>query len=252
MLLTSLRSEILKTRRTAAFYFTIFGAACVPLIFVVNVLFDELDSTRKDPFNSIFKLCAEMNAFVFYPLFAVLICTLLPQIEFKNNTWKQALASPQKKITIYTAKFLNIQLLLLLFLVVNHIFLFVATVITHFVMPDLDLLNQPLNGHRVFVNALNTYVCVLAISVIQFVLGLRFRNFIIPIAIGLVLWFTGLMMVFESKSPNAQFYPYSYQVFAVYPKLRSQLNTVEWRSLVYGMLVLALGFMDFRRRRFAA
>ena len=89
-LLITLRSEILKTKRTASFYLTLIGAAIVPAIFLLNVLLDEngMDSTRKDPLNNIFKLLSEMNGAAFFPWFIILICKLLPQIEYINNTWK--------------------------------------------------------------------------------------------------------------------------------------------------------------------
>ena len=247
--LASLRSEILKIKRTASLYFTIVGAAIVPLLYLINVLSGDIDSTKTDPFNAMFKLGAQMNGLVFFPLYVVLICTLLPQIEYKNNTWKQLFASPQSKQRIFVAKFLTIQLLLILFLITNLMFMFLAAVIGHFAMPELDLLNQPLSVQTIIVNAANTYVCVFAICVVQFWLGLRSRNFLIPIAVGLVLWFVGIMMVLEYKSVFAKYYPYSYNIFAVTPNLKNQLNIVEWMSLAFGVGMGMLGFLDFRRKK---
>jgi hypothetical protein len=251
-LLTSLRSEILKTKRTAAFYFTLVGAAIVPSIYLLNAALDDISETKKDPFNAIFKLGSEMNGLVFFPFFVVLVCTLMPQIEYKNNTWKQVFASPQTKANIFIAKFLNIHLLMLLFMVANHLFMFMAAIAVHFIVPDLNLLNQPLNSHKLLVNGLNNYITVLAICSLQFWLGLRFRNFIVPIAIGLALWFTGTLMVFDSQSPYAKYFPYSFQIFSILPKIKSDLNQVEWTSLAYCLVFLVLGFLDFRKRRLSA
>ncbi|HTE27261.1 ABC transporter permease [Flavitalea sp.] len=251
-LLTSLRSEILKTKRTAAFYFTLVGAAVVPIVYLFNVVFDEINDTRKDPFNAMFKIDFEMNSLVFFPWFLILICTLMPQIEYKNNTWKQVFASPQTKATVFMAKFLSIHLLLLLFLTANHIFMFIAAFATHFILPELDLLNQPLNVRQLLVNNTNLYLTVLAIGTIQFWIGLRFRNFIVPIAIGLALWIAGTLMVFESHSVYAKYFPYSFQIFSSLPQIKPQLNEVEWTSLGYSVIVLILGFIDFNRRRISA
>ncbi len=249
LVLASLRSEILKTRRTAAFYFTIVGAAIVPVVYLINVLSGDIDSTKTDPFNAMFKLAAQMNGFVFFPFYVVLICTLLPQIEFKNNTWKQLFASPQTKQQIFIAKFITIQLLLILFLITNIVLMFFAAIIGHFAMPELDLLNQPLSIHTIMVNAANTYICVFAICTVQFWLGLRSRNFLIPIGVGLVLWLVGILMVFEYKSVLAKYYPYSFNIFAVSPNLKHQLNSVEWVSLIFGLGIATLGFLDFRRKK---
>src|SRR6188472_311314 len=120
----ALRSEMLKTKRTASFYFTIIGAAPIPAIFLLNVLTGggDVAALGKDPLNAIFELGAERNGLIFFPLFVILICTLLPQIEYRNNTWKQVFASPQSKGNIFLAKFLNINLLIILFLVAHLVY----------------------------------------------------------------------------------------------------------------------------------
>lgn len=248
-LLVSLRSEILKTKRTAALYFTLIGAAVIPFTFLLNVLMDGIEETRKDPLNSILKLHSEMNGLVIFPMFVILVCTLLPQIEYKNNTWKQVLTSPQKKMNVFMAKFINIHLLILLFLVATHIFMFLTVVAAHFIDPTLDLLNQPLDGYVVLRKAANAYVTVLALCAIQFWIGLRFKNFIVPIAIGLALWLTGTLMALEYHSSFANTFPYSFQIFPIFPKYKSGLNQVAWTSIAYGGLFLVTGFIDFRRRR---
>ncbi|HEU4470750.1 MAG TPA: ABC transporter permease, partial [Flavisolibacter sp.] len=124
-LLTALRSEMLKTKRTASLYFTPIGAAFIPAIFLLNILTegDDLNNISKDPLNTIFKLNLERTGLVFFPMFVILVCTLLPQIEYRNNTWKQLFASPQTKSDIFLAKFLNINLLIVIFLLANLFFM---------------------------------------------------------------------------------------------------------------------------------
>jgi lantibiotic transport system permease protein len=251
-LLISLRSELLKTKRTASFYFTLIGAAVIPFTFLLNVLLDGIEETRKDPLNAIFKLGAEMNGLVIFPIFVVLVCTLMPQIEYRNNTWKQVLTSPQTKANVFLAKFLNIHFLILLFLTANLLFMLVAIVAAHFIDPTLDLLSQPLNKYRVLTNMGNAYLTTLGICAIQFWLGLRFRNFIVPIAVGLALWLTGTLMALEYHSSFADYFPYSFHIFSIDPEFKPRLDQVAWSSAGYAALFLVLGFADFRRRRLSA
>ena len=247
----SLRAELLKTKRTASFYFTLVGAAVIPVTFILNFLMDGvMDHAINDPLNSIFKLHAEMNGLVIFPMFVVLICTLLPQLEYRNNTWKQVLSSPQEKKNIFLAKFLNIHLLMLLFLIATHVFLLVPVVMAHFMQPELNLLGRPLDGYTVWLRAGNSYVLGLALSALQFWLGMRFRNFIVPIAIGLGCWLVGTLMVFEFKSSVAPYFPYSYQAFSMSKQYQPLLAQAGWTSLGYAIAFLVLGFIEFRRRRF--
>ena len=248
-LLISLRSELLKTR-TASFYLTLIGAAVGPVMYLLNVLIDEneIDDAGKDPLNALFKMLSEMNGAALFPLFVILICTLLPQIEYRNNTWKQVFASPQTKFNVFLAKFMNVHLLMLVFLIATHLFMFLTVVGLNFIKPTLNLFEHPLNVNTVLVNAANAYILLLAVCAIQFWMGLRFRNFIVPIGIGFALWLTGTIMAVQYKSNLVYYFPYSFNAFPVSTKLKSQLTQVAWTSLGYALLFLIIGFFDFRRR----
>ena len=251
-LVISLRSEILKTKRTAAFYFTLAGAAVVPLIFLINALTYGLPNEEKssrDPINAIFNLASEMTGIGILPLFVVLICALLPQAEFKNNTWKQVFASPQTKAQIFIAKFVNVHLLILLFFVANYLFMWIVITAIHFIIPGLHILQQPFNGYTVWESISRSYVSVLSICAIQFWMGLRFKNFIVPIAIGLVLWLTGTVMALEHQSSWSPYFPYSFQACSFSSVFKPQLNQVLWTSAGYAVVILLAGFIDFKRRR---
>ncbi len=250
-LLISLRSEMLKTKRTAAFYFTLVAAAIIPLMFMMSALGHDLpdeNQSLKDPLNAIFSESAQMVGGGILPLFVVLICTLLPQIEYRNNAWKQVLTSPQSKATVFMAKFLNIQLLIVLFLVANHLFMWLDVVLTSFVMPELDIFNRPLDGYAVLARMMNMYIVVLAISSIQFWLGLRFRNFLVPLAVGLFLWLMGTVLVLEYRAKSMGYFPYSFPCLSVFDEFKSRLTEVRLKSVGYTLMILGMGFLDFRRR----
>jgi hypothetical protein len=254
-LLLSLRSEILKTKRTAAFYFTLIGAAVVPFMFLLNAFTEGLpneNKSNKDPLNAIFNISSEMNSIAIFPLFIILLCTLLPQIEHKNNTWKQVLTSPKSKADVFFGKFLNVLLLMFTFYVANYLFTWAVAVAIHFILPNLNVLQHPLNNASIFVNIGNSFVTVLAICTIQFWIGLRSKNFLAPIAIGLVLWLTGTVLAMEYHSAVAYYLPYSFHVFPVSASHKPALNQIAWTSVGYAISMLLLGFLDFTRRRMTA
>lgn len=249
-LLISLRSEMLKTRRTATFYLTLVSSAIIPFIFLMDALVDGVsDDNRKDPFNAIFAEGSMMLGVLVFPMFIVLMCTMLAQIEYRNNAWKQVFASPQPMQNIFIARFLNVQLLILLFLVLYNVFILITSVVIHFSDPALNMLNQPLNISKVVSKTVNMYVAILALSAIQFWVGLRFKNFIVPIAIGFALWVTGSLMAFEFKSTYAHYFPYSFLPITLLPAKAKLIPTVQLNSVLYMAAVLVLGFLDFSRRK---
>jgi len=252
-LIISLRSEILKTKRTAAFYFTLIGAAIVPFMFLFSIVSEGLPGEikrSKDPINAMLRISSEMTGLCILPLFVVLICTLLPQVEYRNNTWKQVLASPQTKLNVFAGKFLNIHLMILLFLIASHLFMWVVIVATHFILPGVNILNQPPDLYAVLADNADAYLSVLAIGAIQFWIGLRSKNFIVPVAIGIICWLTGTVMVLEYHSAMSPYFPYGFHAIRL-SVFKSQLTQVEWTSFGYAVLFLVLGFLDFKRRRMA-
>lgn len=247
-LLISFRSEILKTKRTAIFYLTFIAAGFIPFIFLLNVSLDGVtEENGKEGFNSLFKLGSEMLGFAIFPLFVVLVCTMLPQIEYRNNAWKQVYASPQPVLNVFIARFLHVHLMILMFIVLFNLFMFMVAIAIHFMIPSVNFLGVPVKWIEWLSKNAIMYVAGLSISAIQFWFGLRFRNFIIPIAVGFALWLTGTVMVMEFGSRYAYFFPYSYLPYSLFPKYKHLMPTVMWNSLGYMALFLAIGFIDFRR-----
>ena len=250
----SLRSELFKTKRTIAFYFTLGAAAFGPFMSMLDLVFDGVEQGQgKDIFNELFTTKFMMVGAVTLPWFIILVSTLLAQIEYRNNTWKQVLTSPQNKATIFFAKFINVQLLIFLFLVTDKLLMFINAVILHFIDPSLNVLNQPLDGAAILSTVVNSYVVLLGVSAIQFWLSLRFKNFIVPVAIGIGSWFIGTILVLQMKLAFAEYFPYSFHVFARFPEYKDKnLTAICWTSAGYAVLFLIIGFLNFRKRRMSA
>lgn len=249
-LLISLRSEILKTKRSAAFYLAFITGSFGLLIYMLDVISDGINpASRAIIFNEMMTVKFQVAAFLMFPLFIILTCTLLPQIEYKNNTWKQVLASPQPKWMVFVSKFLTIQILIVVFLVTDLLMMFLCAVIVHFIDPTLNLLNQPVDVKEIFRTRVYAYVALSAMCALQFWLGLRMKNFITSIGIGIALWITGTILVTEMEVDFAEYFPYSYHVITGSSKAGLKYDNYLWFSLMYGILFLVLGYLDFRRKR---
>ena len=253
-LLISVRSEILKTKRTASFYLTIIGAAFGPLITMLDILIGEgiSPNDRSSIFNRLFVEKFQMSGLLAYPLFLILICTLLPQIEYKNNAWKQVLIAPKTKADIFLSKFINIQLLILAFFVINFLIMYVCAIFLHLKDPSLHVLNQPLNGYEIIKLRLNTYVALLGLCAIQFWLGLRFKNFIIPIGIGIACYFAGTILIMQLGPKHVLYLPYTIFFYCGMTEYNAYVHAANWYSLGYMLVFLGIGFFDFKRKRMAA
>ncbi|RYY56038.1 MAG: hypothetical protein EOO09_08005 [Chitinophagaceae bacterium] len=245
-LLIAFRAEILKTRKTVAFYCTLIAAAFIPVIYALNIFTHGLpdeDQSVKDPLNSIFNGSGVINTIAIFPLFVVVLCTLLAQIEYRNQAWKQVLSAPHTKANIFLSKFLTVQLMMVLFIVATHAFMWLVAVTAHYKLPGLHILDRPFDAGRIYQGLLNMYVSTLALCAIQFWISIRFKNFIIGIAVGLALWLVGTLLALEMKSPMAGYFPYSFPSMSV--KLDS--SAFNLRSLGSAFVILLVGFLEFRR-----
>ena len=250
-LLLSLRSEILKTKRTASYYLTIAAAAFGPLMTLLDIMLDEgiPQGARNTFFNKLFVEKFQMTGLLALPVFMILVCTLLPQVEYKNNTWKQVLTAPKTRLDIFLSKFINIQLLVLAFLVINFVFTWLVALVVHIKSPGLDLLNQPLNGIDIAMLRVNSYVVLLGLCAIQYWLGLRFKNFIVPIGIGVALYFAGTILVMQLQQSQVLYLPYTMFLYNGMQEYAPFVSGMNWYSLAYTAGFLVIGFLSFRKRR---
>ncbi len=243
----SLRSEFLKMNRASTIYLCIIVAAIVPAILFFDTVFDDANQMKTFPWNRYFTKAHQALSIVFLPLYIILTCTLLLQNEYRNNTWKQVLTSPQKLVNVFFAKFIILHLLVLLFLISFNVWLAVEAVVVELIHPNL--FNQGLNVSELLLFNYRAYVSIFAISAIQFWLALRFKNFIAPIAIGFCLWFLAPTMIFELKWLFADKYPYSFPILSLHPKYKASIPMFQWLSLGYAVLFLAIAFVEFKIRK---
>ncbi|MBE7172585.1 MAG: ABC transporter permease [Williamsia sp.] len=248
-LLISLRAELLKTKRTPALYFTGLAALLIPLVFFIDVCTDGMEKENSlDPLNAFFREGAKGMGVFILPLFVILLCTLLAQIEYRNNTWKQLFASPQTGMQVYSAKFLNMQLLLLLFLLLYNGLMLLALAALRVTVPVLELGKYRLDwGSLLHIN-LNLYASVLAISSIQFWISIRFRNFVVSAGVGIVLWLAACFILLELHFTYANLYPYTLPVMSVFERYQPKLSSIQLTSVAYAVVFLLLGCLDFSRR----
>lgn len=249
----SLRSELLKTKNTASVYLCFGVAAIIPLM---TFIFEydtpkTIQQLRADPWNVYFTNGSQMLSILFLPAVAVLICTLIPQIEYKNNSWKQLMTTPQPKATVFFSKYAAVLIYLLVFMIAYNLMMAVSLMAMGLFRHDLALFT----GNSAWAGLLllngKLLVSVMGITAIQFWLGLRFRNFIVPIGVGVAMWIVAALL-FEYHATWIHLFPYANPIQAVLSKYKNIGTQLAFTSAVYAVVFLLIGFADFRQRRFQA
>ncbi|MGV3657999.1 MAG: ABC transporter permease [Chitinophagaceae bacterium] len=250
----AISTELLKTKRSASFWLSIAGAAIIPGIFFLAYTFnpDEIiRETQADAWGHHFNLGWQfMSAFLF-PMFVILVCTLIPQIEFKNNTWKQVFASPQSYGNIYFSKFLTIHILIFFFYLLFNVFMILAAVVPNLIYSGYRFFDQSLDWQAMLLYNFKTYISILGISAIMYCVALRFKNFVAPTGIGLAL-LLGSMIAAGMGWKHVFKLPFSHPILTLkYMNIpnRPFLENHEINSIIYFAVFLLIGFLDMRFRK---
>jgi hypothetical protein len=246
-LLVSLRSETLKLKRTLSIYLCILAAAFGPFMTFMEYINLDPATPKGQPWTDHFLRGREPLCAALFPLYVILICTLILQIEYRDKTWKQVLSSPQRMINIFLAKFITLQFMILLFLIVYNLFAAITALGAALMHPGLYA--GKIDLYKIITINAQTYFLILGVSVVQFWLSLRFKNFITPLAIGFGLWFLAPMMVFEFNWRIVEQYPYAFTMLSVLPQYKANVISYQWYSIATAIVFLSLAFVDFSSRK---
>lgn len=250
----SLRTEILKTKRSAAFWVCFLGSGFIPAIFTL------MYSLRPKVFVPRFKVQPWESHFIhgwqafsafLLPMFVILVCSMIVQIEYKNNTWKQVFASPQSVGNIFFSKYSTILLMILFLFVMFNIFMFGGAILANLIHKEYSFLSNSMQFDLLLKMNIKTFVSLLGIISFQYWLSLRIKNFIVPIAIGLALLITAMIIQqWEHiyKVPYA--YPFLTFISISGGGLKGKLfQNHELNSIGYFATFSLLAFLDMRYRK---
>ena len=105
--ITSIKNELLKLKRTFAFWLVIASAFFIPIIFFLVYLFKTKAMIPKEGINPWDDYIAQQVTTIIpflLPLFIILITSLIIQVEHKSNAIKHIFTLPIPKWSIYFGK----------------------------------------------------------------------------------------------------------------------------------------------------
>ncbi|MGI8919161.1 MAG: ABC transporter permease [Pyrinomonadaceae bacterium] len=197
--INSLQSEWLKKRRSLAAWLVIVGGFFTPSIILMARIKNAhkfLAVYRSDDFwIKLWNQSWESMAAFLLPIGIILAVGLITQIEYKNNTWKQLHTTPQRFSTIFFAKFVVILIMLAQALVLFNVGIYLSAVIPAALFNNLPYPVAPIPYRSFFITNIHFFVDSLPILALQYLISLQFKNFLVPIGAGFVIWFLGIGML---------------------------------------------------------
>ncbi|NII27136.1 ABC transporter permease subunit [Pseudoflavitalea sp. X16] len=243
------KAELWKCRKTAAYWITILAGIFIPFTFWLMLVFksDHFGNILKnDPWHYLLRNCWQPMAAFLMPCYVILVTSLVVQVEYRNNTWKQVYASPRSYADIFFSKFLVVQGLILTAIVLFNLAILVAGYSVNTVLGVYTFFSHPVPWTDMLTVSSKMYVAILAMTSIQYWISLRFKNFIAPIGIGLGLLITGLMIIQWDK---IIYYPYAYTALTYFKDLnKGRLVHLNY-SWIWFVGIILLAFWDTVKRK---
>jgi hypothetical protein len=193
------QSEWLKRKRSLSSWLVLVGSFFTPLIIIAARLVRHERLAKlyaSDSFwTALWKNSWESMAIFFLPMGAILLTALVAQIEFKNNAWKQVHALPISVATIFFSKLAVVFLMMLQFFVLFNVGIYLSAVVPSLLVSGVSYPSAPIPYATFGAENLRYFVDVLPIIALQFLISVRFRNFLVPVGFGFVAWVGALAVL---------------------------------------------------------
>jgi len=248
----STQVELLKTKRTPSAWLVIVGAAFIPMVYLLFFLLSPVETIQDmgaQPWAVYIIRSWQIYCFFVLPMTIILVSTLVTQIEFRNNTWKQVFATPQSFGNIFFSKFTTILLMIFCCLLLFNILVFFVGIVANLVNPGFPFLEHAIDWKMMVKLNVKTFISILGISAIQYWLSLRFKNFVVPTGIGAALL---IGTVWASQWSHVYKYPYSFAYLSlesVQKPGRPFLENHELNSIGYFLVFTLIGLLEMKMRK---
>ena len=249
------RSEWLKRKRSFASLMLLGGALFTPAAITAVRLIWRRDMPRiyaADAFwQTLWRNSWESMAVFFLPLAAMLAASLITQIEFRSNAWKQVHTLPLSTAVLFLAKLTVILLLMVQFLALFALGVYASAMIPYLLVPGVPRPKGSFSSLPVLRDCAAYFVASLPIVAAQYLMGLRANNVLIPIGAGFLAWVGALAAV---SSKLAIWWPYGYTIihyvkdkpkgghFAAYTNL-------HWLAAAFFIALITAAYVLFVTKR---
>lgn len=243
------KAEILKCRKTAAYWLTLLAGMFVPLVSGIMLVGKQDHFIKRlgdDTWRNYMTMNWQPAAAFFLPMYVILVTSLVVQVEYRNNAWKQVYASPRSYADVFFSKFLVVHMLVLGSLFFFNLSMVLTASVANLVNGGYKFFRTALPLKEMFMVTGKMYVAVLAMTAIQYWISMRLKNYVAPVGIGLALLVTALMIMSWER---IAIFPYAYTALTYFAELNKGNMSHQYYSFVWFVVVVLLGFLDTVKRK---
>lgn len=254
------RAEMMKTKRLSINWITVIGISLVPLLFTFAYLHQWEHWARfmqngfTNPWTQLFHQNFSAVAGMLFPMYIILMISLFIHTENTASSWKMLFVMPVKRSALYCIKLVHLITYCIGAMVLFNLLVLGSGYLTGILQPKLMLLAYTPDFSVWCIRSLKSLVSIMGIFGIHYALGLRIKNYIIPIAAGIFLLI--ISVVIANGTPKAVYIPYAYPLLAHYESAGMVqiphcfgFALTEILSVVCFFVALIIGYIDFSRKQ---
>ncbi len=240
------KGEWIKKRRSFADWLVWIGAFFIPVINSIIFLvypnqLNKMHATQEF-WKTIFNKSWETMSILLLPMGIVLAVSLITQLEFKNNTWKQLHSMPVPFTSIFFSKLAVLLVMLLQLVLLFNIGIYISAVIPAVFNSSIPFPSYAIPFEYILTKSASFFLAAIPLLSLQYLISLQFKNFLIPIGAGLALVIGGLIALswkYIYLLPSSYITLYYFQTVG---RQAPQHNILLW-SAGYFTLFTVLGYI---------
>lgn len=241
--LHSFQSEWMKHKHSAAIWLTVAGGAFMPVVILMRRFYSFEDlvpvNSGANVWEVLYYQSWQFMAMFLLPMGVILVVSMIGQLEYRNNTWKQLHTTPQSLTTIFFAKFALILVMLLQFFILFNIGIYLEAIIPALLFKKVPFPAAPFPFIAYLLGNGKFFITCLPVIALQYLLSLQYRNFLVPVGVGLGMYIFSVMAV---KWKYGVLIPY---IYSIYSFNRQHTDRIYIFSVAYFLIIGLAGYLFF-------
>ncbi|MBI6030474.1 ABC transporter permease [Clostridium perfringens] len=229
-----IRAELYKYFKNHLFSITLI----IPIILVVCMIFfvPTLNySDTSDRGMLIYIISRNFFYTIMVPLYIIVICRVIGEMEQKNNNWILLLSMPLKKKSIYFSKIFTLTIMVFVHYLGYLIGILLIRIVSN--NPQITFLG-------ILLDLLISFLCTLSIISFFYIFSLEKISLIFYFGIGSIMLIGGFL---ASQSEHLWiYYPLTYP--SIVPALSNGINKFIFVSIALTIIFQLIGFIRFEKK----
>lgn len=251
-------AELYKLKGTPVRWLILLGGILVPVMITISFITSPYQKTtlNVNPWGYYYKLTSDIfSSFILLPII-VLISSYVVNLEHQSNTWKGLYSMPIQRAYFYFSKLFSIIILVFTTLLVYFFAALILGYLMSFIFPEFEFQYYFPNLGELAPRFVHLTIGVLACIALQYWLSMHFKNFLLPVMIGVLGYIIGFLM-YISGTKYGLYFPYTHPALVndldiiqsgLDKKTGTLLNKVEYISMALFVLFAGLGYLEERRK----